>query len=177
MSSSKWINIGNNLVKKCLSYNISKFRRKLINICRDTIIFCKYVDVLICKFVFLFPRSIWLCKNILNGQMRHDIISPTHTLSKYEEKNGSPCSSRCTFYRHVFAHICYVIHELASTDIYLQRTLIPLLIVIKRWTWYQIVQKNMRNILWNKGNALGGLACITQFDKMKNSGWNLEHYL
>ena len=60
--------------------------------------------------------------------MRHEIISPTHTESKYEEKIGSPYSSRCTFYRHVFAHICYLIHELARTDIYLQRTLIPLLI-------------------------------------------------
>ena len=87
-------------------------------------------------------RSIWLCKNILNGQMRHEIIYLRLILYLNMKKEiGSPYSSRCTFYRHVFALICYVIHELARTDIYLQRTLIPLLIVIKRWTWYQIVQK------------------------------------
>ena len=53
-----------------------------------------------------------------------------------------------TFYRHVFAHIYYVIHELAHTDIYLdERTLIPLLIVIKRWTWYQNAWKNVPNMM------------------------------
>ena len=51
------------------------------------------------------------------------------------------------FNRHVFAHIYYVIHELAHTDIYPERTLIPLLIMIKRWTWYQNAWKNVPNMM------------------------------
>ena len=39
------------------------------------------------------------------------------------------------------------ITKIARADGYLERTLIPLLIVINRWTWYQIVRKIMRNIL------------------------------
>ena len=66
------------------------------------------------------------------------------------KKLGSPYSSQWTFYRHVFAHIYYVIHELAHKDIYLQRTLIPLLIVIKRWTWYQNAWKNVPNMMTEK---------------------------
>ena len=145
MTSSKWTNIGNNLVKNCLSYNITKFRRKLINICRDTIIFRKYVDVIICKFVFWVPRSIWLCKNILNGQMRHEIISPTHTLSKYEKRNGSPYSSRCTFYRHVFAQLC---NTWASTHGYLSSTDAHSVINSdKEMNMVSNCSENMRNIL------------------------------
>ena len=49
-------------------------------------IFHKYADVIICKFVFWVPRPLWWCHDTLNGQMRHGIISPTHTLSKYEKK-------------------------------------------------------------------------------------------
>ena len=37
-------------------------------------------------------------------------------------------------YGHVFAHICYVLQELARTEIYVKRSIIPLLIDIKRQT-------------------------------------------
>ena len=62
--------------------------------------------------------------------MRHEIISPTHTLSKYEKNNvyRHPKELYWTFYRHVFANICYV---LQNSRIRLEQTLIPLLIVIQ----------------------------------------------
>ena len=53
-------------------------------------------------------------------------------------------------YRHVFAHICYVIQELARTDMYLKRTLTPLLMVRKRWTRYQNAWKNVPNMMTKK---------------------------
>ena len=56
--------------------------------------------------------------------MRHEIISPTHNLSKYEKELGVSIHSeelQWILYRHVFAHICYVLQELARTDIYLER--------------------------------------------------------
>ena len=79
--------------------------------------------------------------------MSYEIISPTLTLSKYEKKLAVLIHPHWTFYRHVFAHIYYVIHEFAHKDIYLQRTLIPLLIVIKRLTWYQNAWKNVPNMI------------------------------
>ena len=47
---------------------------------------------------------------------------------------GSRPSRRAigVLYRHFVAHICYVLQELARTHIHLERTLIPLLMVIKR---------------------------------------------
>ena len=135
------INIGNNLVKNCLSYNISKFRRKLINICRDTIIFRKYVDVIILQIRILTSKAIMMTSRCIewpNGDMKSYLRL---ILYLNMTKNGSPYSSRCTFDRHVFAHICYVIHEIARTDIYLQRTLIPLLIVIKIWHGIKLFRK------------------------------------
>ena len=56
--------------------------------------------------------------------MRHEIIFPTHTLSRYRNKIGvilHPKELQWILYRHVFAHICYVLQELARTDIYLER--------------------------------------------------------
>ena len=50
-------------------------------------------------------------------------------------------------YRHVFAHICYVLQELARTEIYVKRSL---LIVTKRQTRYQFVCKYMWNIIKEK---------------------------
>ena len=44
--------------------------------------------------------------------MRHEIISPTHNLSKYEKELGVSIHSeelQWILYRHVFAHICYVL--------------------------------------------------------------------
>ena len=78
--------------------------------------------------------------------MRHEIISPIHTVSKYDPKIGvtfHPKGLQWILYRHVFAHICYVLQELARTEIYVKRSIIPLLIVIKRQAWYQFVCKNM----------------------------------
>ena len=85
--------------------------------------------------------------------MRHEIISPIHNLSKYENKIGVTLhlkELKWILYRHVFAHICYVLQELARTEIYVKRSIIPLLIVIKRQTWYQFVCKNMWNIMKEK---------------------------
>ena len=87
-------------------------------------------------------------------------------------KIGSPYSSRCTFYRHVFAHIYYVIHELARTDIYLERTLIPLLIVIKRWTWYQNAWKNVPNMMTEK---IGEIICCRTRKKCQNAQKTRAH--
>ena len=67
--------------------------------------------------------------------MRHEIISPIHTLSKYENKIGvtlHPKELQWILYRHVFSHICYVLQELARTDMFLKRTLIPLSMLRKR---------------------------------------------
>ena len=78
--------------------------------------------------------------------MKHEIVSPIYSLSKYENKIGvtlQPKELQWILYRHVFAHICYVLKELARTDIYLEWTLILLLMVIKRQTWYEFVCKNM----------------------------------
>ena len=48
---------------------------------------------------------------------------------RYEKKiRGQPGMLKqlqWILYRHVFANICYVLQELARTDIYLKRTLIP----------------------------------------------------
>ena len=44
----------------------------------------------------------------------------THNLSKYENKIGfilHPKELQWILYRHVFAHVCYVLQELARTDI------------------------------------------------------------
>ena len=54
--------------------------------------------------------------------MRHEIISPIHTVSKYENKIGfflHPKALQWILYRHVFAHVCYLLQELARTDIIL----------------------------------------------------------
>ena len=67
-------------------------------------------------------------------------------ISQYEKRIGvtlHPKELQWILYRHVFAHICYVLQELARTEIFLKRSIIPLLIVIKRHTWYQFVCKNM----------------------------------
>ena len=67
--------------------------------------------------------------------MRHEIIFLTHTLSRYEKKIGvilHPKELQWILYRHVFAHICYVLHDLARTDVYFKRTLIPSIMVMKR---------------------------------------------
>ena len=53
--------------------------------------------------------------------MRHEIISPIHTLSKYEQKIGVTLHLKelqWILRRHVFAHLCYVLQELARTEIY-----------------------------------------------------------
>ena len=62
--------------------------------------------------------------------MKHEIISPIHTLSKYEKKLGvtlHPKALQWILYRHVFAHVCYVLQKLARTVIILNGRLIPLL--------------------------------------------------
>ena len=58
--------------------------------------------------------------------MRHETISPNHTLSKYEKKIGvtlHPKELQWILYGHVFAHICYVLQELARTEIYVKRSI------------------------------------------------------
>ena len=43
--------------------------------------------------------------------MRHEIISPTHNLSKYEKILGVPIYSeelQRILYRHVFAHVLWI---------------------------------------------------------------------
>ena len=58
--------------------------------------------------------------------MRHEIISSIYTLSKYENKIGvtlHPKQLQWILYRHVFAHICYVLQELARPDMYLKGTM------------------------------------------------------
>ena len=77
------------------------------------------------------------------------------------EKNGvtlHPKELQWILYRHVFAHICYVLQEHARTEIYVKRSIIPLLIVIKRQTWYYFVGKNVWNILKEKKMAI--LCCV-----------------
>ena len=61
-------------------------------------------------------------------------------------------------YRHVFANICYVLQGLARTEIYVKRSIIPLLIVIKRQTWYKFVTKNMWNMMKERKMAI--LCCV-----------------
>ena len=39
---------------------------------------------------FWLPRPLWWRQDVLNGQMRYEIIPPTHTLSKYEKKLAIP---------------------------------------------------------------------------------------
>ena len=52
--------------------------------------------------------------------MRHEIISPIHTQSKYEKIGVTlhPKELQWILHRHVFAHICYVLQELARTEMY-----------------------------------------------------------
>ena len=86
--------------------------------------------------------------------MKHETISPNHTLSKYENKLGSHCilkSYNGFCIGMFFAHICCVSQERSRrTEIYVKRSIIPLLIVIKRQTWYQFVCKYMWNIIKEK---------------------------
>ena len=118
-------------------------------------IFQKYANDIICKLKFWVRRPLWWRHELIECQMRHEIKSPTHNLSKYEKELGVSIHSeelQWILYRHVFAHICYVLQELARMDIYLERrqswwrheliegsnglylerTLISLLMVIKR---------------------------------------------
>ena len=46
--------------------------------------------------------------------------------------------------RHVFGHIEYSLIKFARACVDIERTLIPLLIVIKCFTWHQIVGKIMK---------------------------------
>ena len=85
--------------------------------------------------------------------MRHEIICPIYILSQYEKEirvTMHPKELRWILYRHVFAHICYVLQELARTEIFVKRSIIPILIVIKRQTWYQFLCKIMWNIMKEK---------------------------
>ena len=59
--------------------------------------------------------------------MRHEIISPIYILSQYEKRirvTLHPKELQWILCRHVFVHICYVIQELARTEIYVKRSII-----------------------------------------------------
>ena len=72
--------------------------------------------------------------------MRHETIFPNHTLLKYGKRNGvtlHPKELQRILCGHVFAHICYVLREASrAREIYVKRSIILLLKVIKRQTWY-----------------------------------------
>ena len=54
-------------------------------------IFHKYADVIICKLEFWIRRPLSWRHELIEGQMRHEKVSPNHTLLKYEIKLGSSC--------------------------------------------------------------------------------------
>ena len=63
--------------------------------------------------------------------MRYEIISPTHNLSKYEKILAVLIHPNGLF-KGMFLPIYAMYTKIARADGYLERTLIPLLIVIKR---------------------------------------------
>ena len=64
--------------------------------------------------------------------------------------NGHLKELQWILYRHVFAHICYVLQEFTRKYMYLKRTLIPLLMFTNRWTRYQNAWKNVPNMMNEK---------------------------
>ena len=71
-------------------------------------IFHKYADIIICKFLNLSSEAIMMTSWFtLEGQMKHEIISPIYFLSKYEnEIEGHGCIPKelqWILYRHVFS--------------------------------------------------------------------------
>ena len=84
-------------------------------------------------------------------------ISESYSIKIWKKNRATlhPKELQWILYRHVFAHICYVLQELARTEIFVKRSINPLLIVIKRQTWYQFVCKYMWNIMKEKkGNSM-----------------------
>ena len=85
-------------------------------------IFQKSANVIICKLIFWVRRPLRWRHELIEGQMRHEIIFPTHNLSKYENKLGVSIHSKelkWIVYRLVFGYVCYVLQELARTEIIL----------------------------------------------------------
>ena len=85
--------------------------------------------------------------------MRHEIISPTHNLFKYERNWGVSIHSeelQWILYRHVFAHVLWIQIAQVGACVQLWQTLIALLLVGKRWTRYQNAWKNVVNMLIEK---------------------------
>ena len=93
-------------------------------------IFQKYADVIICKLKFWVWRPLWWRHELIEDQMRHEIISPTHNLSKYEKILGVSIYSKelqWILYRHVFAHVLWIKITQIRACCQLWRTLIALL--------------------------------------------------
>ena len=113
-------------------------------------IFQKYADVIICKFKFWVWRPLWCLHELIEDQMRHEIISPTHNLSKYEKILGVSIYSKelqWILYRHVF---CPCIVDKDNANPRVLSTLTDAHCVIKRWTSYQNAWKNVPNMMTEK---------------------------
>ena len=86
--------------------------------------------------------------------MRQEIIFPIHTLQNMKQNLGSPYilkSYHGFCIGMFFAHICYVLQELARTDVYLKRTLTPLLMAVRNMlTRYQNAWENVPNMMTKK---------------------------
>ena len=93
-------------------------------------IFQKYANIIICKFKFWVRRPLWWRHKLIEGQMRHEIISPFHNLSTYEKILGVLIYSeelQWILYRHVFAHVLWIKITQIPACCQLWRTLIALL--------------------------------------------------
>ena len=110
------------------TYQILKQNRSIFTEIQS--IFQNYADVIICKFKFWVWRPLWWRHELIEGQMRHEIISPTHNLSKYEKILGVSIYSeelQWILYRHDFAHILWIKITQIRARCQLWRTLIALL--------------------------------------------------
>ena len=133
-------------------------------------IFQKYADVIICKFEILSLEAIMMTSWVnWMGQMRHEIISPTHNLSKYEKILGVPIYSeelQWILYRHVFAHVLWIKITQIRARFQLWRTLIALL------KGYQSFEKCAK---WTRKLSKCLEKCA-KYDDRENFG-DLEHML
>ena len=93
-------------------------------------IFQKYANVIICKFKFWVRRPLWWHHELIEVQMRHEIIFPFHNLSTKQKILGVPIYSeelQWILYRHVFAHVLWIKITQIRACCQLWRTLIALL--------------------------------------------------
>ena len=75
-------------------------------------------------------RPLWWHHELIEGQMRHEIIFQFHNLSRYERILGGPIYSeelQWILYRHVFAHVLWIKITQIRACCQLWRTLIALL--------------------------------------------------